>query len=237
MKRYGFIALTVAFILSLSGLYYFHQKHDPVSDLTNVSDAHPAADVVSDASPSPIEAEQKRQIADAYGRLPISFEPNVGQTDEKVKFLARGQGYALFLTPGEAVLALKKEKANEHAVLRMRLDGANPTPAVSGLNETASKTNYFIGNDSEKWRTGVANYSRVKYEAVYDGIDLVYYGSGQRLEYDFLVAPNADPNQIRLKFDGVKSARIDQKSGDLLLETGGETIRQHAPVVYQNIDG
>ncbi len=237
MKSFKFVVLTAAVILTLTAIYSFYSIKDPANDLTG-NRAQPASEnAVVNNVPVQTEAEAKRQIAENYGRLPINFEPNAGQTDEEVKFLARGQGYSLFLTETEAVLALRKDKKDEHAVVRMRVEGANAAPKISGLNETASKTNYFIGSDPEKWQTEISNYSRVKYESVYEGVDLVYYGNGQRLEYDFLVAPNSDPNQIKLKFSGVKSAKIEKESGDLLLETEGGTLRQHAPIVYQNVDG
>ena len=237
MKSFKYIILTAAVILTFTGIYSFYSQKSPLNNLTN-NPAQPALEnAVLNSLPAQTDSETKRQIAENYGRLPINFEPNAGQSDEKVKFLARGQGYSLFLTETEAVLALRKDKRNEHVVVRMQVEGANAEPKISGLNETPSKTNYFIGSDSRKWQTAVSNYSRVKYESVYEGVDLVYYGTGQRLEYDFLVAPNADPNQIKLKFGGVKSAMIEKESGDLLLDTDGGTLRQHAPVVYQNIDG
>jgi hypothetical protein len=233
MRSFKFIALAVAVILAVSGIYNFYQKNN----FTNESTKSLTEKTISNQSPANTEAEKNPQIAEKFGKLPINFEPNVGQTDEQVKFVARGQDYSLFLTEAEAVLALRKDKSAEHVVVRMQIDGANPAPKIDGVSETASKTNYFIGRNPEKWRTGVSNYARVKYESVYDGIDLVYYGNGQQLEYDFVVAPGADPQRIKLKFGGLKGAKIDRATGDLLLETGGETIRQHKPVVYQNIDG
>ena len=145
----------------------------------------------------------------------MHFEPNLGQTDEQVNFVARGQGYALFLTGTEAVLSLEKAAKDktkaERAVVRMQIEGANSSPESVGLDETEGKTNYFIGNDPEKWQTDVPNYEKVKYSKVYDGVDLVYYGNNQHLEYDFVVAPNADPDQIKLKFDGIKNAEIEKQ--------------------------
>lgn len=237
MKSFKFIILTVATIIALSGIYNFYLKND----LTNSFDKSLIENSVSNGASTENEAEKKRQIAENYGKLPINFEPNLGQTDEKVKFLARGHGYSLFLTDAEAVLTLEKrgktEKQTKRAVLRMQIEGANNSAQTSGLNATGGKSNYFIGNDSSKWQTNVPNYEKIKYSAIYDGIDLVYYGNGQQLEYDFVVQPNADPNKIKLNFDGAKSVKIDKKSGDLLLETEAGTIRQHAPVVYQELNG
>jgi len=237
MGKYKFIVLTVAAILTFSGILSFYLKHNRSKNLTNNLTESSTENAVADRQTAETESETKRRAAENYGRLPINFEPNAGQTDERVKYLARGQGYSLFLTEREAVLALRKDKKDEFSVLKMQLDGANTAPQIEGLNAVESRTNYFIGSDSSKWRADVANFSRVKYESIYEGVDLIFYGTGQKLEYDFAVAPDADPQQIKLKFDGVKNAKIEKETGDLLLETGGGTLRQHKPVVYQNIDG
>jgi cytoskeletal protein RodZ len=127
--------------------------------------------------------QQTRERAnEAYGKLPISFEANQGQTNDAVKFLARGSGYGLFLTPTEAVLTLRGHDAAptalEHtkrqartAVLRMKLVGANPAPTVSGLERLPGGNNYFLGSDPKKWHTNTPSYAKVKYENVYKGVD------------------------------------------------------------------
>ncbi len=199
-------------------------------------------------------AANKPQVVENYGKLPLSFEANQGQTDGRVNFLSRGSGYSLFLTPTEAVLALRKpvvsnrgrtRHANAEAeqvpaappsVVRMKLVGANPSPRVSGLEELPGKNNYFIGNDPSKWRTRVPHYAKVQYDEVYPGVDLVYYGNQRRLEYDLVVEPGADPRGITLSFEGVERLRIDAQ-GDLVLDTPGGEIRQHKPLVYQEVDG
>ena len=202
-------------------------------------------------------ALHKNVVQSDYGKLPLSFEANVAQTDEQVKFLSRGRGYALFLTSNEAVIALEKpasqsrrpkgllgpkvvepqkEAGATSAVLRMQLVAANWTRRVVGAEELPGKVNYFIGNDPSKWRTNVPTYAKVKYEGVYPGVDLVYYGNQGRLEYDFVVAPGADPNSIQLKFRGAGKLRVDNK-GDLLLGAAGEEVRFQKPVVYQAANG
>ncbi len=179
----------------------------------------------------------------AYGNLPLSFEPNEGQTNSQVEFLSRGRGYTLFLTATEAVLSLRKHaapKANRGedsedtsgAVLRMKLLGANPSPRVTGLEELPGKGHYFIGNDPAKWRTNVPTYAKVKYEDVYPGVDLVYYGNQGQLEYDLIVAPGSDPGAICLAFGGEDELEIDVQ-GDLVLHAGGSQIRLQKPLVYQ----
>lgn len=184
---------------------------------------------------------EKEKLKQAFGNIPLYFEPNLGQTDERVKFMARGHGYSLFLTDKEAVLSLQKHGKNKSedktSVIKMSVEGANETPKTTGMEETESKSNYFIGNDPKKWRINIPNFQKVKYEKVYSGVDVVYYGKGQQLEYDFLIQPNADPNQIKLKFNGIRDAKIEEATGDLLLETEIGIIRQHKPIVYQTVNG
>lgn len=166
-----------------------------------------------------------------YPTLPLSFEANLGQTDRAVRFLARGRGYGLFLTPAETVLTLAV--GQDPTSLRMRFSGANPHPDVIGQDTLASRTNYFLGNDPSKWQTDVPNYAKVRYRDMYPGIDLVYYGNNGRLEYDFIVAPGANPRDIRLSFD-VDSRAVIDRNGDLLIQSDdGPEIRMHKPVAYQ----
>lgn len=121
-------------------------------------------------------------------------------------------------------------------VVRMRFEGANPDPRVTGLEMLPGESNYFVGNDPGKWRTNVAHYAKVKYENVYPGIDKVYYGNQRQVEYDWIVAPGADPSQIRQVFDGADRLVIDQ-NGDLVIHTRDGRIRQQRPVVYQEVGG
>src|SRR5712672_708568 len=187
----------------------------------------------------PAAAATDARLSESYGKLPLQFEANRGQTQKDVRFLSRGPGYSLYLTAGEAVLVLAKPdaKAQEKSVaLRMNLVGAARKPVVTGLDELPGKANYFIGKDRSKWRTDVPTYAKVRYENIYPGIDLVYYGNQRQLEYDFVLAPGADPKKIVLGFKGAKKLEIDAQ-GELVLHAAGGDIRQHKPVVYQEIDG
>jgi hypothetical protein len=107
---------------------------------------------------------------------------------------------------------------------------------VRGLNELEGKSNYFIGNNPRKWHSAVPNYAKVKYENVYPGIDLVYYGNQRQLEYDFVLAPGAEPEAIQLSFQGADKIDMDTQ-GDLILTAGTTTVCQHKPKVYQNMEG
>jgi hypothetical protein len=255
----------------------------------------------------------------ANAKLALSFEPNLGQADPRVKFLSRGPGYTLFLAQDEAVVALwrsrarrqdsgfriqdsgiRRQKSGEErsqltvvrgqshetreggrgarlvkphsslqlpapsaqplppSFLSLKLLRANPTAKVTGTDELPGKSNYLIGNDPNKWRTNVPTYGRVRYENVYPGVDLVYYGKQDgQLEYDFVVAPGADPGALTLAIDNggqVNSAlrtadstesKIQNRkskissplriasNGDLIVPLPGGELRFHKPVVYQ----
>src|SRR6266480_1280581 len=190
----------------------------------------------------PFAAFAEARVSQSYGKLPLHFEANQGQTHQDVRFLARGSGYSLYLTAGEAVLVLTKPNPDATrargtpVVVRMSLVGAAPKPPVSGLDELPGKANYLIGKDPAKWRTNVPTYAKVHYRAVYPGIDLVYYGNQRQLEYDFMVAPGADPNRIVLGFQGAERLEINAE-GELVLHAAGEVIRQRVPVIYQEING
>lgn len=172
------------------------------------------------------------RLSQLYGHRQLSFEVNQGQRDPQVKFLSRGSAYTLLLTPTEIVLS---SSAASQAV-RMRLLGATATPVLRGEDELPTRSNYFIGSDPRKWRTNVANYAKVRYQNVYPGVDLVFYGAQGRLEYDLVVAPGADPNVVRLAFEGAGKMRLDA-AGDLLLLTAAGELRQHKPLVYQEVEG
>jgi hypothetical protein len=180
----------------------------------------------------------------SYGQLPLSFEANQGQTDGRVQFLARGPGYGLFLTPTAAVFRLSKatpaatvpghpdSRVVEGTVLDMQLVGARADAPARGLDQQAGTANYFLGSDPGRWRTQVTAYGRAQYAGVYPGIDLVYYGNQRQLEYDFDVAPGADPTAITLSFPGASGLELDA-AGELVLHTNGGDLVHQAPVVYQ----
>src|SRR5579864_1612385 len=210
-----------------------------------------------------LEGTAKSRMVESYGKLPLSFEANRGQASKEVRFLSHGPGYLLLLTGKEAVISLSsgKPEASSHteqsrnslrktgpfsartdkgqlttSVLRMKLAGASQAAKPIGLDELPGKVNYFIGNDPKKWRANIRTYAKVRYKDVYPGIDLVYYGHRGQLEYDFVVAPGADPGVIALAFEGSKNSRpqlrID-KTGDVTIGNGASALRIKKPVIYQ----
>ena len=172
-------------------------------------------------------------IAAAYGKLPLRFEQNRGQAAPEVAYLSRGRGYTLYLTGTEAVMTLRGHgRASKAAVLRMAMVGAKAHAAVAGEDVLQGKVNYLTGNDRTRWQTGVPTYRRVRYDDVWPGVDLVWHGTRSALEYDFVVAPGADPSRIRLRFDGAQRLRVDA-AGDLVVTTAAGDLVQQAPVLYQ----
>src|SRR5262245_14776913 len=170
---------------------------------------------------------------ETLGRLPLSFEANHSQSDGPVDFIARGPGYSIFLSATEATMAFRQ---NESGRLRMRLKGADRAARGAGLEETRGKSNYILNRDPRRWRAGVSHFRKARYEGVYPGVDLLYYGAQGQLEYDFIVAPRADPRAIKLAFEGAEQIRVDE-NGDLVLRVSGGELRQRKPVIYQNVNG
>lgn len=200
---------------------------------------------ISSSDPAEAQDSTRLQVQAAYGNLPLSFEPNRGQTDQRVKFVSRAGHRTVWLTKDEAVLAVGRpshSRPNEAAtggqanqempsVLRMKFLGANPNAAVVGETKQPGTVNYFAGRP-EQWRTKIPTYARVRYSHLYPGIDLVFYGSNRQLEYDLVVASGADPGRIKLAVTGAKRIRIDDE-GNLVLETTGGNVIQEKPKTYQ----
>jgi hypothetical protein len=201
----------------------------------------------------PVPAKSTRLIRPDYGQMPLLFEKNQGQTDRAAKFVARANGYSLYLAETEAVFSLKvpdpasqnpsrelinqgqkAEHNHQSDAVRMKFSGANAHPAIIGEAEAITKTNYYIGKHRFE---NVPNYRRVNYHDLYPGIDAVIYGNqSSQLEYDFVVAPNADADQIQLKFAGAENVSVNEK-GDLVIKTANAELVQQKPFAYQEIDG
>jgi hypothetical protein len=164
-------------------------------------------------------------------KLPLRFEPNTGQLDRRVQFHSSAPGYSLFLTGNEAVLSL----ASSRRTLRLSIVGAAAGKG-EGLDPLRVRSSYFLGNDRSRWRSDVPSYARVRYANTLPGVDLIYHGNNRRLEYDFVVAPGADPRSIRMRFTGADRVSLDP-DGTLVVKAGGSEIRQPKPLVYQESAG
>lgn len=196
--------------------------------------------------------------AQRYGELPLRFEPNLGQTEAGVKFLARGDRSTLFLMPAEAVLSFDAHVSaaagvgtsrlrpgarplaptlfQKNSVLRLVLLNGNPEAEISGLGRLGSVSNYFIGNDPAAWQTRIANYAAVRYRGIYPGVDLVLHGNRKALEYDFVVAPGRNPQRIRFRIQGSEHVRLDSR-GCIVISTAAGDVHLERPHIYQEQDG
>ena len=200
---------------------------------------------------SGVSAQDNEKLAASAIKLPLFFEANEGQTDPSVRFLTRSGGYTMFLTPTETVLVEGKNgsaggekfgkgfaafhadaKNSNQPVLRMELLGANSAPEFQGLQELPGKVNYLIGKNEATWHRGVALFSEVQVAKVYPGVDLLFHGDQRQLEYDFVVAPGADPSRIGFKILGAKKIEIDA-NGNLVLHTPDSEFEMRKPVIYQ----
>jgi hypothetical protein len=215
----------------------------------------------------PTDAATRARVIQTITTRPLAFEPNRGQSDGGVKFLSHGGGYALFLTSDGAVFELQESGARSQgkegkeetqnaknetghwrttrnqgkritqSVLRMKLVSANPNALVVGVDPLAAKSNYFIGKDPAQWHTDVPNYAKVKYENVYQGVDLVFYGNQRQLEYDFVLAPGADPNVIRLAIDAGRQVGNRQMAGDRSQESETQIETRNSKLETRQLAG
>ena len=185
---------------------------------------------------SRVEAAPVPRATEALGKLPLAFERNQGQATPAAQFLARGAGYTVTLSRGTARIALRRDKDAAPAAIDLRLVGARRNPRAAGRNPLLGKVNYFLGNDPSRWRTDIPTFGRVEYADVYRGIDLAYYGNHGCLEYDFIVAPGADPAAIRIETGGARKIQVDG-GGNLVLDTSRGEVRFLRPVTYQEIAG
>jgi hypothetical protein len=247
MKSLGVVCLLAATLLAQSKLF------PPQSSVASHVEVNGHVTDVPDLNlhdSKLLDPSAHTRIAEGYGRLPLSFEPNRGQSDPSVRFLARGAGYTLFLTGDEAILSLRQgngshgtalrsgsganppqegnreSKRDAHRppartdVLRMQLLGSRRDATIIGTEELPGKTNYFLGNDPKKWERNIATFAKVRYRNVLGGVDLIYYGKQGQLEYDFLVAAGADPGTIQLAFSGAGGMYVEKQTGDLVLKMG-----------------
>ena len=264
MSKWPATAMAALFLTVIAVVALTVQPRTPVQTMATAQRGTVAT--VAQASGTADESLQRR-VHEAMANLPMSFEANRGQTDRRVKFLARGAGYALFLTRNSAVMAFPPTQApaarpqippapyalprvtpepqiaatasqRTESVLNMRLWGASASARVEGVDKQEAQSNYFIGNDPSKWHRRIPNFARVRYAAVYPGIDLVYYGNQKQLEYDFVVKPEADPRSIELSFGAGPEGqvaiplRIDGR-GNLIATLNSNEVLLRRPVVYQ----
>ncbi len=228
--RMSRLLVAMTLLIGLSGLIYAKsEKADPSS--------YKDAVVIQTGVAKKMTQNTHARSNGSHLNVPMYFEANRGQTDASVKYFTRAGGYNLYLTGSEAVMVMPKTATagQTPGVVRMKLKGANASPSVQGLEILPGYSNYLIGGDPSKWQTGVKQYAKVKLGQVYPGIDMVYRFSKGQVEYDFVVAPGANPWRILLGFEGAKDIRLDAK-GNLVLRTDGGEMTYKAPELYQTLD-
>ena len=182
------------------------------------------------------------RLAPGYGIFDVGFEANLGQAGAAaVRFLYHGPLYTLWLTPTEEVIRLRSGgtgggAAAAQAVVRLRLAGADPGARWTGEEPLAARSNYFVGADPRRWRTGIARFARVHAAGVWPGIDLVVREKGRQVEYDLVLAPGADPARIRFGVQGADAIAIGAQ-GELILHTAAGDLVQPMPAIYQEEGG
>jgi hypothetical protein len=249
----AFCAVPVLAILAVTLLVFSPARHSKAAGQGS------AASVTS--QPATATPAARGRIQANYASLPLAFEANRGQTDSQVKYMARGNGYTLFLTANDAVFSLQSRSAvsatsalrrgavpqakttarrdiqkDLTAVVRMQLIGGNSLAKVSASGTLPGKSNYFLGNDPSKWHTDVPHYARVSYQDVYPGVNLAYHGAQRQTEFDFVVAPGANPAPIGLQFTGAQGIKTDE-SGNLVISSSAGDVELHKPVAYQEQNG
>jgi RHS repeat-associated protein len=208
--------------------------------------------------PAPRDAQSQKKPDGRYGKLPAHFEVNAGQLHDSVKFATRGNGYQLALTGNEILLSLQKSggrpsdpaaarewmrkpladrlRERKSTLVRKSFAAADPNPEIVGEDLLPGVSHYVIGSDPTQWRTNVEHYAKVRYRNLYPGIDMLYHGVNGRPEYDWLVAPGADPHQIVEIFEGATGLRVLQ-NGDLFVDTADGGFVQKKPTIFQDIRG
>jgi len=196
---------------------------------------------------------EKKPIIYNYGNLPLYFIKNDGQIDNKVKFYEKAAGHSMFFTEdgiyitmtkyaGEeksAKMALKrfrdelKAKNAKSEVIKLRPLNARKGVEIVAEEEQSGRVNYFIGNDPKKWKTDIPTYRKVRYKGLYEGVDIVFYGNNNQLEYDIIARPGADISKIAFEYEGIKDLQISEEGDLVALLPSGEKIIQKKPVVYQ----
>ena len=244
--------VSILFPLCLVAAQHISRRSRPTHQDQSKNAAPTLRDVaLTSSSPARAQDSIHLQVEASYGKMPLSFEPNRGQADSRVKFLSRAMDRTLWLTSDEAVLEIgrplratapRKEQTtlsdsqllaeqDAPAILRMKFLGANVNSSITGERRQPGTVNYFASKP-DQWRTSIPTYARVRYSSLYPGIDLIFYGNNRELEYDLVVAPGADPGRIKLAVAGADEIRIDA-DGNLVLKTSQGEVTQQKPKIYQ----
>ena len=177
----------------------------------------------------------KKEALNAYDKLPLFFIPNEGQTDQAVRYYARGAGYGFFFTQKGAMLSFADGEGGGHA-LALDFLGADPRATLEAQMRLSGQVNYLQGDDPAQWRQELATHAELLYGGLWPGIDMAVRGEGGNLKYEFHLKPGSSVDDVRLGYRGAEGLSVGP-GGDLLVRTSLGVLKDAAPVSYQLIGG
>src|ERR671910_776749 len=225
------LALLAAFAALTPASQTPHAEHHHSSAGSTADQSGAGAPVSQPAAPQMSEKE----ALDAYGKLPLSFVPNEGQTDKAVRYYAQGAGYGFFFTHEGARLSFANSEGRGHA-LALDFLGAEPDATLEARQRLSGKVNYLVGNDQANWRQGLPTHGELLYGGLWPGIDMAVRGEGGKLKYEFQLQPGSSVEDVRLGYRGAEQLKVGAE-GELLIQTPLGVLKDAAPVSYQRIGG
>jgi hypothetical protein len=205
------------------------------SNAPNADHHSSAASTQHDQSRAAAPQMSEQEALDAYGKLPLSFIPNEGQTDEAVRYYAQGAGYGFFFTKEGARLSFADGEGGGHA-LDLSFLGANPDATLEARKRLSGEVNYLQGDDPAKWQKGLPTHGELLYGGLWPGIDMAVRGEGGNLKYEFHLKPGSSVEDVRLAYRGAEGLSVGA-GGELLVQTSQGVLKDAAPVSYQLIGG
>jgi hypothetical protein len=205
-------------------------EHSPAAS-TN-SEAGAAAPV---SEPSAAQMSEKAAL-DAYGKLPLSFIANEGQTGKAARYYAQGAGYGFFFTKEGAMLSFAEGKGRGGHALALDFLGANPHATLTARQRLSGRVNYLVGDDPARWQPGLPTHAELLYRGLWPGIDMAVRGKGSKLKYEFHLKPGSSVDDVRLAYRGAEGLKVGA-DGELLVRTSLGVLEDAAPVSYQRIGG
>src|SRR5215208_1798008 len=230
------MALAVGALFAFLALIVASQtpKAEHYSSAANTNThSHTEQEAVSQPGAAPQMSE--KEALDAYGKLPLSFIPNEGQTDEAVRYYAQGAGYGFFFTKEGARLSFADGEGGGHA-LDLSFLGANPDATLEARKRLAGEVNNLVGDDPAKWQKGLPTHGELLYGGLWPGVDMAVRGEGGNLKYEFHLKPGSSVEDVRLAYRGAEGLSVGA-GGELLVQTSQGVLKDAAPVSYQLIGG
>ena len=208
----------------------------PMSSVTTAKAVKAASNLNPAAQHLQVATKDLQTVREQAKKAPLVFEPNRGQSSKGVEYFARSAGYAVFMKSAASAVLEFRQDVNTAERVTLKLNGANAQAQSQPLEATGGVSNYHIGNVPSKWLDGIPNYTKVRYNNVYPGVDVVYQGDGMNFRHDFVVQPGADPKAIRLSYEGGHGMSIDEK-GRLVVALARGSFSGSRPYVYQEYNG